>query len=376
MYVKQPFTLCLILILTSLFINCNSHSESPTSCMENPDAEGKLIVIVGEKIDITEVENPVDGLSLPYSKYIAHYKILQKVCGDYQKKNITFTVFDHYGYPSFGNHKQALLFLNKYKNDDTIYHEIYQYFPLYMTKDGRWASSYQYQEYSDESNVKPEKIEFAEEVSYSIEGMTRTTTQSRYPESFYKIDKKNKKAIAVCGNYVPELFQLKKEGVLKSRGYYGKVDSTIFINEMELENIEPIELSKNDSLQLLKTWSSLLKAIKTNDTFGIKKLSFDSINCSVCEGMPKNYYENNFESIDMFIDSANINLKKAGLWDLIQQNKFKIYATKYPDRKPTTFSIGENEKLVLYSIDIFQNKHSFIFVKVDNRFRLYAMQSF
>ncbi|MBK7291514.1 MAG: hypothetical protein IPI78_15490 [Chitinophagaceae bacterium] len=373
---KYLFTFCLILILTSLFITCNSHSESPTSCMENPDAEGKLIVIVGEKIDITEVENPVEGLSLPYSKYIANYKILQKICGDYEKQNITFTAFDHYGFPAFGNNKQALLFLNKYKNDDTIYHVRYQYFPLYLTKDGRWASSYQYQEYSDETNVKPEKIEFAEEVSYSIEGMTRTTTQSRYPEPFYKIDKINKKAIAVWGNYVPELFQLKKDGVLKGRGYYGKTDPIISKNEIELENIEPIKLSKTDSLQLIKTLFSLLTAIKTNDSSGIKKMSFDSIICSVCEGMPQNYYENNFESINMFIDSANINFKKGGLWDIIQQNKFKIFATKYPERKPTSFSLGEKEKLVLYSIDIFKNKHSFIFVKVDNRFRLYAMESF
>ena len=143
-----------------------------------------------------------------------------------------------------------------------------------------------------------------------------------------------------------------------------------------MENIEPIKLSKTDSLQLIKTLFSLLTAIKTNDSSGIKKMSFDSIICSVCEGMPQNYYENNFESINMFIDSANINFKKGGLWDIIQQNKFKIFATKYPERKPTSFSLGEKEKLVLYSIDIFKNKHSFIFVKVDNRFRLYAMESF
>jgi len=374
--VKYLFTFSLLLIIIFLFINCNSHSESPISCMENPNVEGKLIVIVGEKIDITEVENPTEDFSIPYSKFIANYKILQKICGDYEKQNIIFTVFDHYGFPAFGNHQQALLFLNKFKNNDTIYHEIYQYFPLYKTKDGRWASSYQFQEYSDETNVKAEKIEFADEVSYSIEGLTRTTTQRRFPEPFYKIDKINKKAIAVWGNYVPELFQLKKDGVLKYRGFYGKVDLTIPKNEIELENIEPIKLIKTDSIQLLKTWFSLLKAIKTNDTSGIKKMSFDSITCSVCEGMPQNYYENNFESINMFIDSANINFKKGGLWDIIQQNKFKIFATQYPERKPTSFSLGENEKLVLYTIDIFKNKHSFIFVKVDNRFRLYALESF
>lgn len=363
-----------ISLLISVFISCNSHSETPVSCMENPGAEGKLIVIVGEKIDIKEVENPTDSLSLPYSKFLAHYKILQKVCGDYDKDTITFTVFDHYGFPAFGNYKHALLFLNNYK--DTIYHERYLYFPLYKTKNGRWASNYQYQEYNDETKVKPEKIEFAEEVSFSIEGLTRATTQRQFPEPYYKIDKENKKAIAVWGNYVAELFQLEKDGVLKYRGYYGKVDSTILNKEVKLEDIELIDLSKKDSIQLLQAWQSLLKAIKTNDIPAIKEMSLDSITCSVCEGMPRNYYENNLESIDMFIDSANINFQKAGLWKPIQKNKFKIYVTKYPDSKPKNFLLKEDEKLIIYLIDItYGQYHSFQFVKINNRFRFYAMSS-
>jgi hypothetical protein len=380
--VKYQFTFCLLVIATVL-MSCNSHSESPISCMENPGSEGKLIVIVGKKIDIKEVENPTFGLSLPYAKFIAQYKVLQKICGDYKKDEVTFTVFDHYGFPAFGNYKHALLFLANY--NDTIYHEMYQYFPLYKAKDGRWASSYQFLEYDDETKIKPEKIEFAEEVSYSTEGLTRTTTQRYYPEPYYHIDKVNKKAIAVWGNYVPELFQLKKEGVLKHRGLYGKVDSIIF-KEVELAEIEPpIKLTKKDSLQLLKAWGALLNAIKSNDTSGIKEMSLDSIECSACEGMPRNYYENNLESIDMFIDSANINLQKAGLWDDFQKNKYKIYVTKYPHRKPKTFLLGENEKLVIYSIDfpkdlktpevIYGQHHAFEFVKINNRFWFYNMNS-
>ena len=89
--------------------------------MENPGAEGKLIIIVGDKIGITEVE-PDTNMMLPYSKFIAHYRVLQKICGDYDKDDITFTVYDHYGFPAFGNYDHALLFLNNHK--DTIYHEI------------------------------------------------------------------------------------------------------------------------------------------------------------------------------------------------------------------------------------------------------------
>jgi hypothetical protein len=350
--------------------------------MENPGAEGKLIVIVGEKIRIKEVESDINGL-LPYSKFMAHYRILQKICGDYDRDTITFTVYDHYGFPDFANYEHALLFLTNH--DSTIYHEIYQFFPLYKTKDGRWASSYQYLEYGDETKVKPEKIEFAEEVSYSIEGLTRTTTQRRFPEPYYKIDKESKKAISVWGNYVPELFQIKKDGALKFRGFYGKVDSTIYNKVKEVELSEIVNLAKKDSLQLLKAWLSLLKAIKGNNVPVIKEMSLDSIECSVCEGMPRIDYENNLENIDMFIDSANINFKKAGLWSSLQKNKSKIHVTKYSDRILKTFSLKKDESLSIYEIsfqvdavfsDIIHNQyHNFQFIKIGNRFWFYAMES-
>lgn len=380
--------LFLFLSTTIVLTGCTSRLHDPSSCMENPDAEGKLIVIVGEKIKITEAGD-VDLGMLPFSKFIAEYRVVEKVCGDYNKKNITFVAFDHYGFPGFGNYEHALLFLTTYKGDDTIYHQRYQYFPVYKTKDGRWAGSYQHMEYKiDGTGIKPEKIEFAEEVSYSIEGLTRATRQKRYPEPYYRIDKGNKKAIAVFGNYVPELFQLKKDGVLKFRGYYSKVDREIEPKVADIRDIELIELlklTKKDSLQLLKTWHSLLKAIRENDTPAIKKMSLDSIVCSVCEGMPGDYYENNLESIDMFVDSAHVNFQKSGLWTLLEQSKLKFIVEEYPDSKPATFTLKPNEKLTIFSIFtqeehsnsdlIFSPYHRFGFVMIDGRFIFYKMES-
>jgi len=376
-----------ILLIILLHVCCNQHSDNTPGCMENPDAEGKLLVIIGEKIEIKEVEPWIDTVMLMSdSRFIAHYRILQKVCGEYDKDTISFTVYDHYGFPEFGNYQYALLYLIVTKKE--IYHEKYLYSPLYKTKDDRWASSYSPLDYGfDEkknTTVKPEKIDFAPEVSYSIEGFTRNRAQKWFPEPYYKIDKENKKAIAVWGNYVSELFQLKKDGVLRARGFYGKPDSIIPM-PLELEALEWLKLSRKDSLQLLKVWQSLVKAIKEKDKAIIKDISLDSIVCSACEGMPREYYENDLESVEMFIDSASINFQKSGLWLLIEKNKYKFHVIKYPDRKPQNFSLKENESLIIFSISflknyktdytIYRQHHSFSFVKIGDRFRFYAMES-
>lgn len=377
-----------ILPVIFLFTSCNYHSDNSLSCMENPDPNMKLLVIVGEKIDIKEGNPPFEMMDnmLGYNKFIAHYLILQKVCGEYDKDTITFTVYDHYGFPPFGKFYHALLFLNNSK--DEIYHESYQYFPLYKTKDGRWASSYPVDEYlrikEKESKIKPEKIEFEPEVSYSIEGLTRSSTQKRFPEPFYKIDKINKKAIAIWGNYVPELFQLKKEGVLRARGLFGTKDP-IDSTPIEILDIERLNLSKQDSLHLLKAWNLLVFAIKAGDTAVIRKNSFDSIYCSVCEGMPRLYYENNLESIDMFIDSVNLNFQKSGTWSLLNRNKPKFSVEKYPANHSNAYGQKENERFIFYSLRFRTTTtigdqsnlqyHTFEFVKRNDHFLFYSMIS-
>ena len=384
---KFIFTLFLLSIIAFISTKCKSYPSTQSSCLENPDSNSTLLVIVGEKLSIREEQQPPDSsLSLHYAKFTAHYRILEKVCGDYQQDTISFTAYDHYGFPSFGKYQYVLLYLNITK--EGIFHEIYLHSPLYKTKDDRWASPYSMLDFKrghDGITVEPQKIDFVQEISFSVEGFTRAKTQKWYPEPYYRIDKVNKKAIAVMGNYVPELFQLQKETVLHSRGIYG-TKGEIKPNEIELEYPELIPLSKKDSLELLKTWKLLIKSIKANDIVTIKSVSLDSIYCSACEGMPRAEYENNLESIDMFIDSAKLNLQRSALWSIIEKNKYKISVTKYPESKPATFKLKEGDKFIIYSIS-FKNElitkestywidHSFEFVKPDDQFRFYSMHSY
>ena len=87
----MKFIISLFIILIIFFIStkCKSYPNTPSSCMENPDSNSTLLVIVGEKISIREEQQPPDSsLSLHYAKFTAHYRILEKVCGDYQQDTI------------------------------------------------------------------------------------------------------------------------------------------------------------------------------------------------------------------------------------------------------------------------------------------------
>ena len=197
-----------------------------------------LIVFVGEIIEVKyspeeKKEEPIDtiieGADTSYfrhvsismdSRYVAKYKILQLIHGTYKTDTIEFLAFDHYGKPGFSKYKNVLLFVSI--DNGKLYHVKYQYFPLYLDKNGKWASPYPSGDYNhpfkDSITVKPQIIEFVNEVSFPIDKLPKDEIKSWYPKPFYTI--KNKRAIAVYGNYVNELFILKQQTILKARGIY------------------------------------------------------------------------------------------------------------------------------------------------------------
>jgi hypothetical protein len=202
-------------LLTSAFILLGF---SATLAQTKKDS---LYVFVGEKIEVTGIKNPIDTSEVPFDGATrATYKIIQKVFGDLKKDTIVFEAFDHYGIPAFSTYRYALLFVSAYKGK--LYHEKYQFFDVYKTTNGRWASSYKARDYHHPYNknttVKPEPIPFAEEVSYDIRYAGRDATAELYPAPYYRIE--GNKAIAVWGNYIEELFTLKKESILKARGIF------------------------------------------------------------------------------------------------------------------------------------------------------------
>jgi hypothetical protein len=210
--------------------NSNSHRQdsltqdktenkknNPIDYVKNYNGESnKLFAFVGRKISVDNLPYREGSMDVAF---IAKYKILQKVFGNFPQDTIEFVAYDHYGVPRFSKFDNVLLFVSA--DSGTYYHQKYMYNDVYLTKGGKWAGCYAEKDYEHDYNkktrVKPIVIDFAKEVSYPtkiIMSDSQVVTVN-YPKPYFKTI--GDKAIAVYGNYVEDLFILKRDGYLTAR---------------------------------------------------------------------------------------------------------------------------------------------------------------
>lgn len=354
--------------------------------MENPDKE-KLLIFIGEKIEVTEMEQDHES-DISYLKFKARYKVLDIVCGDYDGNEITFIGYDHYGMPAFSDYKNCILYVHK--DRDTFYHESYLYDALYKTKSGEWASPWAPLNFAfaDPTVQKmiPKPVDFAEVVSFDVKGGSRNWLKENYPAPYYEI--RNKKAIAKYGNYVEELVEFKKRGVLKAKGYYGKTaDNKIKVQDVKLAEIKQLDESQilqNDKSELVKAAYRFFDFLRRRDSAAVRQMSFDSVICSICEEPPRIDYENNLESFDSFYVSTKKYLTFSQLELEIKNKVFEVSVRKIEPEKENTLIRNKGIEVV-YSIDftIIENfdgyrseqKNRFEFVKMNGIYKFYGMRT-
>jgi hypothetical protein len=188
--------------------------------------EKSLFVFVGEKVDVTKFDpkptsedSSVVVISLDYS-FKARYKVIDWVYNRIDTDTVEFEAYYHYGAPGFAHYQYVLLYL--VKEEGKLYHSKYLYNALYRTKDERWAGPWTYYDYSHPNNaktsIKPEEIDFINPVTIDVSEYEPLQIDRRFPASYYRRNETH--VIATHGNYIRELFLLKKEGVLKACGYF------------------------------------------------------------------------------------------------------------------------------------------------------------
>lgn len=363
------------LIFSLVIVALSCKDKSVGSCMENPGSN-ELFVFVGKKIHVTEQQH--EGMD---AKFLAKYEILEKVCGNYLQDTIEFIVYDHYGTPSFSPYENVMLFVSKYK--DSFYHEKYQYFNVYKTKNGNWASPSSWTD--SDKDLPPYPLEFATAISFDVNNLKKQRIAEIYPAPYYKIE--NKKAIPIAGHYINDLLQLKKRGVLHYRGLFGyKEEVEVAETQLsEIENTKDPEISSSQKKLLLNSWKEFLAALASQQSFTLKSMSFDSVICSVCEGFAEPDFYNDKEPIDSFISAAYRNFPGSKPWKVISSG---IYSTGMEIRKDSTgeyCGTEQENKLIVYYV-VFEDsmlinetaytlRHVFEFIKIGDKLKFYGMKT-
>jgi hypothetical protein len=212
----------IIALFVTVFISCNSQQPTSRTPLIQKDLtsvaekNNTLLAFVGEKIEFTEIAAKEPSFDVGYK---AKYKIIQRVYGNYSRDTIDFLAFSHKGVPEFPNYDHVLLFVSEINGK--YYHEKYQYYDLYPTLDGKWAGVY-HQFDNNDAPPPTKKILFAKEVSFplSIIKNNGNIMQLKYSQPYFKVIED--KAYPLYGYNVEELFTIKKNGVLKWRGLFGK----------------------------------------------------------------------------------------------------------------------------------------------------------
>ncbi|MGH9196158.1 MAG: hypothetical protein ACRD1T_10510, partial [Acidimicrobiia bacterium] len=139
--------------------------------------------------------------------------------GTYGETEIQFIAFDHYGRPRFANHDTVMLYVSRYNG--RLIHEKYQFHNVYRTADGRWAGCgdpYQYEPEVQPGALRAKSIDFRPKVTFSVSGLTPDEIEKRYPSEYFSWS--GDVVACIAGAYAEELFEVKRNGVLKARGVF------------------------------------------------------------------------------------------------------------------------------------------------------------
>ena len=190
----------------------------PKRCIEDIDCNdlsNKMYAFIGKKISVKQVYRDYCDMILD-EEYEAKYKILENVYGDYPNKIIEFISFEHGIYRNYYDFDPVLLYV--VERCGKLYQVKHQYDRVYKTKDGKWASTYNSWLYNklgkDTAQIKPERILFKKNANLRFKGERDINKlKTRYPSPFFKF--KNRTVIPVYGNYVKDIFELRKRTSLK-----------------------------------------------------------------------------------------------------------------------------------------------------------------
>ena len=152
------------------------------------------------------------------AEYLLRYEVLQVIFGSYQKKEISFASYNHFGRAPFLNHEYGLMYVSKV--GERWVQQKYLFQPVYPTADGRWAGCGDPYDggYIHGSGVNAEPIKFKYPVVFDILNVPEFVRERKYPLPLFRYE--NETAVCLMGSYPDALFRVMKEGFLTARGVF------------------------------------------------------------------------------------------------------------------------------------------------------------
>ncbi len=345
-------------LLVLLLFSCNSKKPLiPKDFSNEKEKNNTLFVFVGEKIDVKELppnEGSWDG------KYLGKYKILQRVYGNCNLDTIEFIAYDHYGEPAFSRYKNVLLFVSEHKGK--YYHEKYQFYDVYKTKDDRWAGSYPVSDLGYDNkrngNISAQKIDFTEDAFIALASVNKKEIGCWFPEPYYRIEKE--RAIVVYGNYTEDLFKIKKEGALSARGLFGNEKSG---NDLHVPDTQMPEIVNNNDRRLDNDWKKFMsfwnKVTDGPDSLIARRLD-------------------NFVSDSIFLNDTLLSKQNSRIKEFISNEALQQFK-KNNDLNYRNIEASGREPLfkittITDTINTFESKVQASFVKTKVGFKLYSIK--
>ena len=138
----------LIARILLLFLACNLPAFA--AAQDGTETDDGLLVFIGEKISVEAFDKEErfaekDAAAEAEGGFIlrmdagvdAHYRVLEVVKGDYDRDEIKFTAWDHYGRFSFAGPDYVLLYV--WKTDKGYVHAKYAYDEVFPLRSGGFA---------------------------------------------------------------------------------------------------------------------------------------------------------------------------------------------------------------------------------------------
>ena len=142
------------LLIVLIIVSCKSVDFKKETEFKLKDESVNLYAFIGEKISVTQFDPNknnerirIDSITGDTIRMVTivmdngfknKYKVVKNVFNDLKSDIIEFVAYDHYGRPSFENHKNVILYISLDKKTGNYYHQKYQFDPIKKTKSGTW----------------------------------------------------------------------------------------------------------------------------------------------------------------------------------------------------------------------------------------------